>query len=417
MNWGFPAQAPPDDNDFVETSEVAVWSAMCGGLLTLAAGSIYDALGNRSIASFRNLLGVAVTSSACVVLTGLPEALWPGAPARLLMVLKASLGPLSGAIALNYLGIWLGGMREDLIVHRITAWGSGALLFSFSAMAVWAIQTSSQDFPQLLLIAAGISAAVVLMAAIAAIRAAVLGDPLARWMVLACAFLAVMVCGLYLRGLNVEGFGLGTWILTAVSTVAYLLIVTVLVIVRTRHTRQLARLAGLEFGADPATGLPTGSVLLSKVEHAFWRTARFDGECTVVCLNLRNLYELGETAGHGVEHQILAAMAARIRRAAGFRCVVGLYHQRCFVVVISADKRRQFVSVTVGRLRSRISKPLSVVGRDDARHEFIPHLGIGVVTVDPADADPLEVIHDAERQALGPESARPAPGNDLVTTW
>ena len=70
MNWGFPAQAPPDDNDFVETSEVAVWSAMGGGLLTLAAGSIYDALGNRSIASFRNLLFVVVNSAACVVLSG-----------------------------------------------------------------------------------------------------------------------------------------------------------------------------------------------------------------------------------------------------------------------------------------------------------------------------------------------------------
>ena len=96
-----------------------------------------------------------------------------------------------------------------------------------------------------------------LLAAIAAIRAAVLGDPLARWMVLACAFLAVMVCGLYLRGLNVEGFGLGTWILTAVSTVAYLLIVTVLVIVRTRHTRQLARLAGL-CAANQHRGCPEG---------------------------------------------------------------------------------------------------------------------------------------------------------------
>jgi len=214
-----------------------------------------------------------------------------------------------------------------------------------------------------------------------------------------------MTAGLYLRGLHIAGFGLGTWISTAAVTVAYFLMATALVIMRIRQSRQLARLASLKFGADPATGLPTGSVLLSKVEHAFWRTARFHGECTVVCLHLRNLYELGETAGHGVERQILAAMAARIHRAAGFRCVVGLYHPRCFVVVISADKRRRFVNMTVMRLRHLVADPLSVVGLDGARHDFTPLLGMGVVTLNPANADPLDAINEAERDALAQESA------------
>jgi len=253
---------------------------------------------------------------------------------------------------------------------------------------------------------------------VVSVRAAALGDPLARWMVLACACLAAMTTGLYLRGLQVQGFGLGTWILTAAITVAYFLMATVLIIMRNREIRQLARLAGLHSGADPATGLPTGSVLLSKVEHAFWRTARFSGECTVVCLHLPNLYELGETAGHGVEHQILAAMAARIRRAAGFRCVVGLYHPRCFVVVISADKRRQFVNMTVLRLRHLVADPLSVVGLDGTRHEFTPRLGMGVVTLNPANAQPLEVINDAERQALGTASVpQRAPQDAVATVW
>jgi GGDEF domain-containing protein len=390
---------------------------MLGGLLTLAAMATFDALVNRSIASLRNLLFVVVTSTACVALTGLPEVLWPAMPERAAMLLTASLGPLGGAIALNYLGIWLGGVREDVIVHRITAWGGRSLLVSAIVMAALAAQVPSGDFRRLLLATAIINLVSVLLAAIAAIRAATLGDPLARWMVLACASLAIMVCGLYLRALDVPGIGLGTWILTAACTVGYFLIVTVLVIMRTRQNRQLARLAALQFGADPATGLPTGSVLLSKVEHAFWRTARLGGQVTVVSLHLRNLYELGETAGHGVEHQILAAMAARIRRAAGFRCIVGLYHPRCFVVVISADKRRQFVNITVGRLRSLVAQPLAVVGRDETLHEFTPHLGIGVVTVDPEDVDPLEVINNAERQSLGPESAPRSPQDNIATAW
>ena len=84
--------------------------------------------------------------------------------------------------------------------------------------------------------------------------------------------------------------------------------------------------------------IDTGSALLAQIEHAFWRTAQLDGECTVVCLLVSNLYELAESAGPGLEHQILVTMSARIRRAAGFRCVVGLYHPRCFVVVLSTKK-------------------------------------------------------------------------------
>jgi GGDEF domain-containing protein len=138
----------------------------------------------------------------------------------------------------------------------------------------------------------------------------------------------------------------------------------------------------------------------------------------VVCLYLRNLYELGESVGHGVDHQILAAMAARIRRAAGFRCVVGLYHPRCFVVVISADKSHQFVNTIVSRLRALVAKPLTVVGQDEARHDFLPRLGIGVVTINPANASPMDVINDAEREALAAVRApRHMPEDDIATAW
>ena len=389
---------------------------MLGGLLTLAVIAIADALVNRSISSFRNLAFVVITGASSLVRTGLPEMLLPGMPDGLLRLLKVSTGPLSGAIALNYLGMWLGGGREDPIVHRITAWGSSALLFCAVTLGVLVAQASSQEFHRLLEATAVVTMVAVLLGIVVSVRAAMMGDPLARWMVLACVCLAGMVSGLYLRSLQIEGFGLGTWILTAACTVAYFLMVSALVIMRIRQSRQLARLAGLQSGADPATGLPTGSVLLSKVEHAFWRTARFHGECTVVCLHLRNLYELGEAAGHGVEHQILAAMAARIRRAAGFRCVVGLYHPRCFVVVISAHKRRRLVNMTVSRLQHLVADPLSVVGLDGARHAFTPDLGVGVVTLNPVNADPLKVITDAERQALGPASAPLRVSEDAVAT-
>jgi GGDEF domain-containing protein len=402
----------------VDTSELAVWSAMLGGLLTLATLAISEAAVNRRVAAVRNLVFVLVASTTCVIVSGLPEVFWPAINAQTLLLLKVSLVPLCAAIALIYLDNWLGGKREDIFMHRFTVWAATTLVLASLVLTLWAAQVTPADYKRVQAVTAALCMAAVVVSLVATTRAALLGDPLARWMVLACLFLAVFVAGLTVRALQLEGFGVGTWIVTAICTLVFFLITATLTFVRGRQNRKLAHLAGLQFGADPATGLPTGSVLLSKVEHVFWRTARTRGECTVVCVNLHNLYELGEAAGHGVEHQILAAMAARIRRAAGFRCVLGLYHPRCFVLVISADKSQQSVDSTLERLRALVAKPVWVVGRDDARHEFTPQVGIGVVAADPKNTDPLEAISNAERQALG---ARPGPRSSpedfAPTTW
>ena len=375
---------------------------MLGGLLTLVALAFSDALINRKRGALRNVVFVLVAGTACVVMTGLFGELWPGLlPVWAVQMFKGGLGPVASALALYYLGLWLGGSREDRTVHHITAWGAIALGVAGLVLGTQAALAGPEEFNQLMVTTASVNVSIAMLGLLAALRAAALGDPLARWMVPACVGLVVLVTGHYLKGLGIPGFGLGTWVLTAVLTVLYFLACILLVSMRNREQRQLTRLAGLQVGADPATGLPTGSVLLSEVAHVFWRTGRLHGECTVVCLNVRNLYELGQTAGHGVEQQILVALAARIRRAAGFRCVVGLYQPRCFVVVISSEKRHEFVLETVRRMRLLVARQLTVQGRDQTHHEFLPQLAVGSVTLQqPGRAVPQEVIHEAERRAL-----------------
>lgn len=381
-------------------SEIAVWSAMLGGLLTLAALALADVLESRSNGSIRNLLFVLVTGASCVVITGLPEVFFPGLPDRLMMVLKAGLGPMAGALALHFLGSWLGGVREDALMYRLTAWGAAVLVLMATILIATASQTPPDQFRPLLAVVAVVNLVPVLLAFLAVVRATKLGDPLARWMLLALGCLALMTTGLYLRALEVPGLGLGAWMATATVTLVYFLMASVLALLRNRHNRALSRLSRLQQGADPATGLPTGSTLLAQVEHAFWRTARRHGECTVICMYVSNLYELAETVGPGVEGQILITLAARIRRAAGFRCVVGLYHPRCFVVVTSTDKHQTPVAEMLVHLRSAVSHPLTVMNEAKARQLFKPRLGLGVITLDPEGVNPMDVLNDAERHAL-----------------
>jgi GGDEF domain-containing protein len=146
-------------------------------------------------------------------------------------------------------------------------------------------------------------------------------------------------------------------------------------------------------------------VLLSKVDDAIWRSARMNQECTVICVYLRNLYELAEIAGHNADQQILSAVSARLRRAIGFSHVMGLYHPRCFVIVISTYSQTRLVDKTIQRLRYLLTKPLQVEGLDDTSHSFVPRIGIGQMQVTADNADPATVIEHAEHLAMAKDQA------------
>lgn len=380
---------------------------MLGGLLTLITVALADVVMGRSVAAWRGLLFILTSGFSSVLLSGLVEYWFAGLPGTAVLVLKVSLAPLSAALGLNYLGRWVGVASQDPLVHAITVWGSAGMIATGAFLAALAMVAPPENIPELLAATAVATGLAVVLGALASVRVALMGDTLARAMVLASVFLAMMVAGLHATNLRLAFVGTGVRVVTAFSTVAFFLLVTALSIRRSRMTRRLERLAGLAQGADPATGLPRGSVLLSKVDDAFWRSARLHRECSVICIHIRNLYELGEVAGHQVDQQILVALAARIRRAVGFRNVVGLYHPRCFVVVISAVKEQRIVQNMELRVRYVLAKPLSVIGDSDGHHEFLARFGIGVVTVRATSADPAIVIDEAERIALSSNASSP----------
>lgn len=383
--------------------ETVVWSVMLGGLLTIGTLALLDVFKNHSLSSWRGLVFMSVTSCSCMMLSGLPEDLFPALPLVPVLILKSSLGPLSGAMVLIYLGQWLGVAAEDRLVHHTMVWGSAVLVVAAIGMIVLAGLYATSHSSEILMLAALLSALAVLMAAFTSIRAARLGDKMARDMAIGCLFLAVSTAGLFSHQLMQDDTSLALWVVTAFSTVMFFLVMVNLGIRRNRQIRRLERLSGLSQGLDPATGLPRGSVLLSKVDDAFWRSARLNTRCTVICLHLRNLYALSDEAGHLVDQQILSAMAARMRRAVGFRCVVGLYHPRCFVVVMSAVKQPKIMGNMTERLRVLMSKPLDVVGQNDVMHVFTPQFSVGAVTVSAANAVPTQVIDEAEQLALASE--------------
>jgi diguanylate cyclase (GGDEF)-like protein len=340
-----------------------------------------------------------------MLLTGLAQHLFPGLSLRLIHTLQNCLGLLSGALTLRYLGLWMGPAAEDRVVQLTIRFGALALVVLAGTMATLTLLSPAERWHELLLITACINAVAVLLPAVASSRAIVLGDRLARGILAATVLLALMVAGLYARGLGISGLGNAVWLLTALCTVTFFMLGTYLGIRRDRVNRRLERLAGLAQGDDPATGLPKGSVLLSKVDDALWRAARKNQECTVICLHLRNLYELADIAGHNADQQILSAMRARMRRAVGFRHLIGLYHPRCFVIIVSAAAHNILAERTMQRLRHMMSKPLAVSALDGTSHHFIPRFGIGSLTVTAGHTDPATILDEAERLSRDSDGA------------
>jgi GGDEF domain-containing protein len=384
----------------MQTPEIVIWSAMIGGVMALASFALIDALIRRSVASWRAFLFVCLTGFAAVLLTGLPQTVFPSTHPLLIHTLQNSMGLLSGALALSYLGLWMGTAAEDRVVRLTIGLGAAGMVVSACAMAILTLLRPPDQRDELLAVTAALNAMSVLLPTVAAIRAIALGDKLAWGMLGATGLLGFMVAGLYARGLRIEGLGTPVWAATAFCTVGFFMLCTYLGLRRDRTNRHLERMAGLAQGADPATGLPKGSVLLSKLDDAIWRSARMNQECTVICLRLQNLYELADIAGHHADKQILSAMSARIRRAIGFRHLLGLYHPQCFVVAMSTYGNTGLVEKALQRLHYLMAKPLEVAGLDESAHTFLPRMGIGAVQVTPANCDPTAVLNQAERLAL-----------------
>lgn len=391
-------------------AEIVIWSAMAGVLVALVAVLLIDAVRLRSPRKLRVWLLMAMMASACLVMSGLPELLWPALADGGLMAVKVALGPLTAAVALAYLGQWSGVRADDRLVRFLM--GPGSLAVALSGLGLLAWYAGGGEGPRVLAWAALVNGLAVLMGALVAIRSATLGDRLARWMVVACLCLAQMTAGLYGKGLGLD-MGLRYWSLTVVATASYFILVVALIGMRHRELARLRQQARGEMPLIDQAGLPRGAALVGKVDDALWRSARMGRPCVVSAITVTNLYAHGDAAAQEAETEILLTLAARLRQEVGFRNVVGLIHQGCFVLAVSAVQDPHHHRVVGSRLLKTLRMAV-VTDPDPLAMPFQPDVAIGVVHVPSGGGavDAMRIVNLAEQLALEasrmPERSRQA---------
>ncbi len=371
---------------------------MSGVLFTLWIASSLEVLIYRTVSACRGWGFVSLAGGSSVLLTGLPEVLWPGLARWDIHTIKISMGPLSNALALFYLGLWSSLRQDDRLVEGISHIGSWFLLLLVVLLAVGGL--NHVDDHGLLLLAMVVSFLGCVMATIVAVRGMTLGDPLAGWMVLACVFLAVLLGGLYSESLD-SSASLAACVLTAASVVGHFLIVIWLTLARNRETRRLKReTSGLLPSTDSA-GLAQGARLLELMEEALWRSNRMRRPCLVAAIAVPNLQLSHAEHAQAIHANVLGVLTARIRRIVGFRNVLGLYNERCFLLAVSAVQDPKRSDLMVERIFTHLCAPV-ITRQDQTLHEFIPEVGVGVVEIVPGKrSTPLfNVVRQAERLAL-----------------
>jgi GGDEF domain-containing protein len=380
----------------MQANEMAIWSAMAGVLLTLAVVATMDVASRPTLASARLWVSLWLTGWICVLMTGLPEALWPSWRSIHWLPMKATLGPLCGVLAMTYLGHWSGLSREDRLVNWMM--GPGAFVLLAGTFVLLGLVFFGASSGEVLPLTGALNSLAVVMGVVIAVRSVTLGDELARWMVLACLCLAQMTAGLYGKGLGMD-MGNLYWGLTAAATVGYFITVAVLVRLRSRQFRRLRRQIEGRSPVLDSAGLPRGAQVIARVEEALWRSARMDRPCLVAAVSLSNLYACGDHPD--AESEILVTLAARIRQVVGFRNVVGLYHQRCFVLAVSAVQDPQRAELVVSRLLRELRMSVHL-GPDPKSLPFQPEVAIGVVRVAAHTGDDMAIpiTNLAEQLAL-----------------
>jgi GGDEF domain-containing protein len=383
----------------MSTLELFIWSAMSGAALLLTCTAAAAALRALTMAAWRGLALIGLISSSAVLMSGLPEFLLGITDAHTLLPLKITIGPLSGALCLVYLGSWLGITAEERGAQRWVTFGS--ICSWLGGLVVLALWYNSSDFSasQLLAASGAVNMVPALVAVGLTVRNMVLGDALARWMLIACVSLATMVLGLYAKGIGLPA-PIWVWMLVAIAAMLYLLMAVGLTLARYQSERRLERIAQGNTATDPITGLSVGSVLLTKVDDAMWRSARLGRDTVMMAIWVNNLYELNESGGNETVQEIRQRLTATVRRAVGFKDVVGLAQARCYVVAISAVKDPAYIDKITTKVLTMLPRPMRVGYMVGEALVYTPQIGVGIVHIlTAAHGEPLQAIDQAVRLA------------------
>jgi diguanylate cyclase (GGDEF)-like protein len=151
--------------------------------------------------------------------------------------------------------------------------------------------------------------------------------------------------------------------------------------------RQLARQAL----HDPLTGLANRQLFMDRLQRAITHLYRRSSPLAVMFIDLDRLKTINDTLGHAAGDEVLCRVAQRLRRALRPTDTVARFGGDEFVVLCEDAGGEGAVERLTRRLGAVLARPLAIEGQ-----EFVVSASIGVKTVEDPQADPAEIVRDAD---------------------
>jgi GGDEF domain-containing protein len=361
----------------MSSAHIALWSVVLGVYLTCIALSIAHSIVARNRSGWMDAGFIAVTGLAVVAVAGLPHALAPQSWVGTLDVVRIVSGPASVASGAFLLTAFLRARRRDALVQR------GLLGVVFASVALALCGWMDDKHLALQIVEVGVIAGALCTTGLV-VRAALLGDKLAWYMVVATLLMVISVLGLYALALGRINAS-WAWAI-ALCVVLYMMGSTLTVRQRTTQYLRMRRALEHDPNKDRLTQLITGHALVALVSSAIKRAQRSRKEVAIVCVEIFNTSALRKEFGVHALEEVIYTLAARLNRAAGAVVHVGRYTDTSFIVILDSLKQTSQLRTMGLRLASGARKPYVLHPFSADTRDFRADIGVGIARVSPASA-------------------------------
>jgi GGDEF domain-containing protein len=378
--------------------ELAIWSAAAGAIALVVLICLVDLTLVRSAAAAQGAAYNLAAVAFVLVMSGVPQALFPafkGTPAHVAQVL---MGPLCVCLGNYWIRGWLAARHRDRFMDISLL--ATAILSPIAALLCLLLQ-QGQQIPAAAVLVLLNMGLVVWMST----RAWLLGDALALGIAIGSAVMMLAVGGLYAVAMGAPAAGIGSQAVLAFLSVASIALIGFMLWKRNQHARRSRGIEAVQSQFDPVTKLPGGLPFVRQLIRAQQRRRLTQREGVVIAVIVFEPERIVAQAGAAALNDVYVTLAHRMQRQIGVVNPVGRYWDRCFVALVETIHSPAALRTLGLRVASTMRRPMQV-GAGEDRINVRADIGVGVVRLGRESVEVEDLLHEAQQLA---EAARHMP--------
>ncbi len=379
--------------------ELTIWSVALGGIGAVTLGRLADMLLRPSPSQTDGVAYHFTVLLLVLILSGVAVEVWPTVNPKLMRAAQILAGPICVGLSHFWIRDWLGAGQRD----RLMSWTlrSAAVITPLAGLTCLALPPAQQ-----LPAAAAVSVLGCVLTLWLAVRAWLMGDPLAPVMSAGCLLTLPAVGGLYALAMNLPGIGLPTHALLALCAVLSNGLTGFVLWRRDRHQRRARQQDVISSRLDPVTKLHSGTSMVHKMIQAQRRRHRTRRDGAVLAILVFDLERIAAEAGTAGVNEMFICLANRIQRQVGVVNPVGRYYDRCFVSLVETIQSPAWLRTLGLRVASSLRRPMEITAANGNRIAVKVDVGVGVVHLSHRRVPVEDILHDAQCMALAGRKMR-----------